>query len=287
MLVSAILRSQPNVQPGADVATNGASRAANFLMSAAQFQAADRPVAAHRRDHRTVNLLLPGQIYGDRVNNLDLRVAKIVRVKRTKANVGIDLYNLTNANTGTTFEATYDPASQRRALDAPDGGAAAAVRPLQRPVRLLVIARRRGAVVTAGCALLLLVAGPLSGRVSSAAQPAPPAGTLERVTVHGQALEGNLEGDSPDRAVVVYLPPSYAKDRQRRFPVVYFLHGYAATADTYSPGARHAGVDRSRDRGRRARADCRHPRRVHETVQRQRARIRRRLATGRRSWRAI
>ena len=108
-----------------------------------------------------------------------------------------------------------------------------------------MIARRRGAVVTAGCALLLLVAGPLSGRVSSAAQPAPSAGTLERLTVHGQALEGNLEGDSPDRAVVVYLPPSYAKDRQRRFPVVYFLHGYAATADAY---VRALGMPESIDR---------------------------------------
>jgi hypothetical protein len=56
--------------------------------------------------------LLPGQIYGERVNNLDMRIAKIVRVKGTKANVGVDLYNLTNANTPTTFESTYDPASR-------------------------------------------------------------------------------------------------------------------------------------------------------------------------------
>ena len=60
-----------------------------------------------------------------------------------------------------------------------------------------------------------------------------PKGTLERHTVHGRALEGNLEGDSPDRPVVVYLPPSYATDTTRRYPVLYFLHGYTATAEAY------------------------------------------------------
>jgi enterochelin esterase-like enzyme len=67
----------------------------------------------------------------------------------------------------------------------------------------------------------------------AAQPPAPPKGALERITVHGRALEGNLEGDSPDRPVVVYLPPSYAKDTNRRYPVLYFLHGYTATAEAY------------------------------------------------------
>ena len=108
-----------------------------------------------------------------------------------------------------------------------------------------MIARRRGAVVTARFALVLLVAALLPGRVVAAGQPAPPTGTLERVTVHDRALEGNLEGDSPDRAVVVYLPPSYAKDPQRRYPVVYFLHGYGATAEAY---VRALGMPESIDR---------------------------------------
>ena len=64
-------------------------------------------------------------------------------------------------------------------------------------------------------------------------QPAPAKGTVERVTVHGRALEGNLEGDSPDRPVVVYLPPTYARETNRRYPVLYFLHGYTATAEAY------------------------------------------------------
>ena len=47
--------------------------------------------------------------------------------------------------------------------------------------------------------------------------------------MHGQALEGNLEGDSPDRDVTIYLPPSYATERARRYPVIYLLHGYGGT----------------------------------------------------------
>jgi hypothetical protein len=111
VLVSAIVRSQANVQPGSDVATNGASRSANFLMSAKQFQDLTGHSLRTGVTTETVNLLLPGQIYGDRVNNLDLRLAKVVRVKGTKANVGVDIYNVTNGNTGTTFESTYDPGS--------------------------------------------------------------------------------------------------------------------------------------------------------------------------------
>jgi S-formylglutathione hydrolase FrmB len=61
----------------------------------------------------------------------------------------------------------------------------------------------------------------------------PPKGSLERITVHGRSLEGNLEGDSPDRPVVVYLPPSYAREPGRRYPVLYYLHGYTATAEAY------------------------------------------------------
>ena len=81
--------------------------------------------------------------------------------------------------------------------------------------------------------LALLTFTIASGERAGAQQPAPAKGTLERIMVHGRALEGNLEGDSPDRPVVVYLPPSYARDTSRRYPVLYFLHGYTATAEAY------------------------------------------------------
>src|SRR5580658_3186272 len=58
-------------------------------------------------------------------------------------------------------------------------------------------------------------------------------GTVEKIKVHGKSLEGNLEGDTPDRDVLVYLPPSYNKQPNRRYPVVYFLHGYTVGAQVY------------------------------------------------------
>ena len=45
--------------------------------------------------------------------------------------------------------------------------------------------------------------------------------TVEHIKVRGTALEGNLEENSVDRDVFVFLPPSYAKEKSRRYAVVY------------------------------------------------------------------
>jgi S-formylglutathione hydrolase FrmB len=69
--------------------------------------------------------------------------------------------------------------------------------------------------------------------------PAQLAGKLERVRAHGASLEGNLSGDSADRDVSVYLPPSYAAERNRRYPVLYLLHGFTdADASWFGVGGR-------------------------------------------------
>jgi S-formylglutathione hydrolase FrmB len=76
------------------------------------------------------------------------------------------------------------------------------------------------AVATIGLAWAALLATPALARV-------------EQHKVHSIAVEGNLEGNSADRAVHVILPPSYDTAKKRRYPVVYFLHGYNSTADSY------------------------------------------------------
>jgi S-formylglutathione hydrolase FrmB len=84
--------------------------------------------------------------------------------------------------------------------------------------------------------LLLLALAVFAGTLTAQTQPGAgnaPEGSVERIKVHGASLEGNLEGDSPDRDVVVYLPPSYAKSPRRRYPVVYFLHGYSVGVEAY------------------------------------------------------
>ena len=55
-----------------------------------------------------------------------------------------------------------------------------------------------------------------------------------RISVHSTAVEGNLEGDSADRDVLVFLPPSYENERQRRYPVAYALHGFSIGAEQWS-----------------------------------------------------
>jgi len=57
---------------------------------------------------------------------------------------------------------------------------------------------------------------------------------VEPIKIHGAALEGNLEGNAVDRDVLVFLPPSYAKEKKRRYPVVYALHGYSIGAEQWS-----------------------------------------------------
>jgi len=46
----------------------------------------------------TINVIEPGQTYGDRLNQLDLRFAKILRFGRTRTAINLDLYNALNAN---------------------------------------------------------------------------------------------------------------------------------------------------------------------------------------------
>jgi S-formylglutathione hydrolase FrmB len=58
-------------------------------------------------------------------------------------------------------------------------------------------------------------------------------GSLEQIKVFGASLNGNLQGDDPNRDVFVYLPPSYQAEPNRRYPVVYFLHGYGVGAQVY------------------------------------------------------
>jgi enterochelin esterase-like enzyme len=69
-------------------------------------------------------------------------------------------------------------------------------------------------------------------------------GKLERINVHGKALEGNLEGDSADRDVFVYLPPGYDREPARRYPVVYTLHGYGLHAQQWVGFANVSGLEK-------------------------------------------
>ncbi len=92
-------------------------------------------------------------------------------------------------------------------------------------------------IVLAFALLIAAAVGASSQTETSAAH-----GAVVRVKVHGKSLEGNLEGDSPDRDVSIYLPPSYKTHSHRRYPVLYLLHGYTDNDDNWF-GAKHIFVD--------------------------------------------
>jgi hypothetical protein len=45
-----------------------------------------------------VNLVSPGTMYGERLNQVDLRFGKVLSYGRTRTAINLDLYNAFNAN---------------------------------------------------------------------------------------------------------------------------------------------------------------------------------------------
>lgn len=85
-------------------------------------------------------------------------------------------------------------------------------------------------------AVVTAIASPAMAQVTTD-RPPPVAGAqptaIERIRVHSSSVEGNLEGNSATRDVIVVLPPSYRADPTRRYPVVYALHGYWIGAENW------------------------------------------------------
>ncbi len=88
-------------------------------------------------------------------------------------------------------------------------------------------------IALAGAALLALIATPAAAQITAPAPEIPAGITVEAPMVHGATLEGNLEGNAVEREVMVVLPPSYATDPERHFPVVYYLHGFFITGRNF------------------------------------------------------
>ena len=89
----------------------------------------------------------------------------------------------------------------------------------------------------AALAISVALAPRLGAQVQTEVPPVIPGAKpviVEHIKIHGAALEGNLEGDAVDRDAIVFLPPGYAKEKHRRYPVVYALHGYSIGAEQWS-----------------------------------------------------
>lgn len=104
--------------PKVDVLVSGTMRsdqgtplAANWAAPNSATSGLNRPFAGIGGQTLTVNLIEPGTLYGDRVNEIDFRFAKILRFGRTRSNVGVDLLNMFNAAPVLTYNQTYSPAT--------------------------------------------------------------------------------------------------------------------------------------------------------------------------------
>jgi hypothetical protein len=67
-----------------------------------------RPSSATSAASTTViNLFETNEAFYPQISVVDLRLAKVLRLGRLRANLGVDVYNLLNANTGQTYNNTY------------------------------------------------------------------------------------------------------------------------------------------------------------------------------------
>jgi hypothetical protein len=106
--VSATFRSQPAIELNiTDGALNGATW--NVPNSVVQGLLGRLPPGALATGNTAVRLLDPGNrlFVGGRRNQVDMRIAKIIRLGHYRLDAGLDLNNLFNTNYATAYQATY------------------------------------------------------------------------------------------------------------------------------------------------------------------------------------
>jgi hypothetical protein len=85
----------------------GPELAANWAAPNSATVGLNRPFAGVAGSTITVNLIEPGTLYGNRINQFDVRFAKILRFGRTRTNVGFDIYNVANSAPILSYAQTF------------------------------------------------------------------------------------------------------------------------------------------------------------------------------------
>jgi hypothetical protein len=99
--VSATLQSNP-----------GPMVLANYVASNAVIASGPQPLGrglSGGAKNVTVNLIAPGTQYNDRINQIDFRVGKVLKLARTRTNITLDVFNLLNTDTPLTYNNTFGP----------------------------------------------------------------------------------------------------------------------------------------------------------------------------------
>jgi hypothetical protein len=95
---SAVFQSKP-----------GALLAANYAVPSATIAQTLGRAPSGGVTNVTVNLVRPGTMYGDRINQLDFRIAKLLKYGRTRTMIGVDLYNALNSSAVLTYNNAFVP----------------------------------------------------------------------------------------------------------------------------------------------------------------------------------
>ena len=98
VLVSATFQSKP----GAQLAANYAAPNSVVAPSLGRDLSGDAP-------NVTVNLVAPGTMYGDRINQFDMRIAKALKLGRSRTQIALDIYNAFNSSAVLTYNSTFVP----------------------------------------------------------------------------------------------------------------------------------------------------------------------------------
>ena len=94
---------------GAFLSSPGVPLAANYAVPAAVVaQALGRPPSGNVTN-LTINLLAPGEARGERVNQLDWRIGKILRFGRQRATISVDLFNALNSDAILAYNQAFIP----------------------------------------------------------------------------------------------------------------------------------------------------------------------------------
>jgi hypothetical protein len=110
VLVAATFSSRP-FAGGNFPSVASQSLAANWLVTNGQvIPALGRPMAGGAAV-TFVNVIEAGELYGDRISQVDLRLSKILRFGGRRANVGVDIFNLFNTSAVYQYDTTYNAAT--------------------------------------------------------------------------------------------------------------------------------------------------------------------------------
>ena len=107
VLVSGTFRSVP--WAGADFPNIAGQSIAGMAIVAPEFETnLGRPLSSGNVIE-FLNIVHPGTVYEDRLNNFDLRFGKNLRYGRTRTLIALDIYNVTNSNTPDVYQQVYGP----------------------------------------------------------------------------------------------------------------------------------------------------------------------------------